>query len=389
MKNMNIVVVGAGMYVCGVRTDGYGTIMPAILEWSRKNNVGSINIAGTDPKNIHEAKKKVGGLCRSMGLRVPINYFPAGSRRDTGCYKEAIRRVPKPAVCIVAVPDTLHKDVAAAAIRNGLHTLVVKPLVPTSGQARELIALQKRNKVYCAVEFHKRLDRANMILKDIITRGDIGDPLYFLAEFSQRKSIPLRNFSKWVEGTDIFQYLGVHYVDIIYFATGAQPKRVMATGQKGYLLSRGIDTYDSIQSITEWEMPSGKRFTSNIMTNWIDPESTTAMSDQKIKVIGTKGRFESDQKRRGVTVITDENGVEEPNPYFCRAYGQDDNVTYSGYGIESICQFLDDASGIEEGSVSIEMLEKSRPTFKQSVIPTKVLECVKESLKKNGKWIEL
>src|SRR3972149_5716305 len=108
--------------------------------------------------------------------------------------------------------------------------------------------------------------------------------------------------------SNIFQYLGIHYVDIIYWATGAVPLRVMATGQKNYLLSKGIDTYDSIQAVIEWKTASGIIFNSSFFTNWIDPENTSAMSDQRIKVIGTKGRYEADQKNRGIRIVTDENG---------------------------------------------------------------------------------
>ena len=86
--------------------------------------------------------------------------------------------------------------------------------------------------VYGLVEFHKRLDHANLKIKDSIDSGLIGDLLYVHVEYSQRRSIPSEIFSKWVEGTNIFQYLGVHYVDIIYFVTGYLPKRLVATGQK-------------------------------------------------------------------------------------------------------------------------------------------------------------
>ena len=34
MKKIDIVVIGAGLYVCGKGTEGYGTILPAIFEWN-------------------------------------------------------------------------------------------------------------------------------------------------------------------------------------------------------------------------------------------------------------------------------------------------------------------------------------------------------------------
>ena len=64
------------------------------------------------------------------------------------------------------VPDNLHRKVAEDTIKNGLHTLVVKPLAPTVQEVIELVELQRKNNVYCAVEFHKRFDRSNIKLRD-------------------------------------------------------------------------------------------------------------------------------------------------------------------------------------------------------------------------------
>ncbi len=389
MKPLNILMIGAGMYVCGRGVDGYGTVVPAICEWKKKNQLNSIYIVGTASKNIKLSKLKVDELQCNMNIKLSVRYFPEGAQANPKCYKEAIHSIPKPACAIIAVPDNLHKEIAISAIQEGLHTLVVKPLAPTLEEVRALMEAQNKNKTYCAVEFHKRFDSANLMLRDVIRNKKIGNPLYFVVEYSQRKSLPTRQFKKWVHSTNIFQYLGIHYVDIVYFATGAVPKRAMAIGQKGYLLSKGIDTWDSIQGVIEWEIAQGQRFTSDILTNWIDPEKTSAMSDQKIKVIGTKGRFESDQKKRGITIVTDEEGIEEPNPYFCAPYGERGNVSYKGYGIDSIGQFLDDVVGIEEGRLKIKDLEGKRPTFKESVVPTAVLEAVNKSLKINGKWIAI
>lgn len=386
---INILVIGTGMYVCGRGTDEYGTVLPAIFEWRRRNIIGDVCIAGTGARGINIIKNKIKGLQLEMCMDISIKYFPKGTQSNQESYKEAIHKIPKPACAIVVVPDNLHRKIAGTVIEGGLHTLVVKPLAPTLKEVRELVEIQKRNKVYCAVEFHKRFDYANLKLKDTISQGLIGDLLYFLVEYSQRKSVPSKRFLGWVEKTNVFQYLGVHYVDIIYFVTKAKPRRAMAIGQKGWLAYKGIDTYDYITGVIDWEMSSGKKFSSHILTNWIDPEKTSAMSDQKIKAIGTKGRFESDQKRRGITIVSDEKGIEEPNHYFCSPYGTKGDVYYQGYGIESIQQFLNDVVQIEEGKLKIEDLEDKRPTFKQSIISTAVLEAVNKSLKQDGKWIKI
>lgn len=387
-KPLNILVIGTGIYVCGRGDSGYGTILPAIYEWARCGCMGELYIAGTHIEGINTVKGKVEKLNRLFGFDIVPRYFPESDTYDPEAYKVAIREISRPACAIVVVPDNLHRGIAGDTVGNNIHTLVVKPLAPTVKEVVELIDLQERCGVYCAVEFHKRLDRSNLKLRDTIVSGKIGDPLYFIVEYSQRKSIPEEKFKRWVEDTNIFQYLGTHYVDIIYFATRATPNRVMAIGQKNYLSSRGIDNYDSIQVVVEWEMPSGALFSSVFLTNWIDPESSSAMSNQRIKVIGTKGRYEADQKRRGICVTSDEEGTEEPNPDFCSMYGsRNGDISFQGYGIDSITRFLKDVTKIENEQLKVEDLDCQRPTFKESIVPTVIIEAVNKSIAENSRWV--
>jgi len=389
MKPLHILVIGTGMYTCGTGTETFGTILPAIFEWKRKNDPGEIYIAGTSPESLHLAKEKVDELKHLMKLEPSIRYFPEGGQPDPTCYRTAIQKIPRPACAIIATPDHLHREMAGLTIESKLHTMVVKPLAPTLKEVFELIDLQKKYNVYCAVDFHKRYDHANLKLKDVISGGQIGDLLYVVVLYSQRKSIPSQQFRKWVEKTTLFQYLGIHYIDIVCFATQANPLRVMAVGQKNWLLRQGFDAYDSVQGAIEWQLPSGTKFIQYIFINWIDPESTSALSEQSIRVIGTKGRFESDQKDRGITMVTDERGIEEINPYFTSPFQMEGRLTFRGYGIDSTVTFLNDVMDVEEGRTTVDDLETKRPTFKQSILPTAILEGIHQSLQKNGEWIAI
>lgn len=389
---LNILIVGAGMYVCGRWTKEFGTVLPALCEWKRQGRpLGSIFLAATRSESCREAKRKLKALNKLMGTNLILNSYPKSQgEHDNESYLKAINEIPRPACAIVVVPDHLHMKVAGDCLKGGLNTLVVKPLAPSVHEAKMLIQIQEEHRVYGAVEFHKRFDRANLKLKEIIARGIIGEPLYFIVEFSQRKSIPSKVFSSWVNQTNIFQYLGVHYVDIIYFATRAVPRRAMGIGQYGWLTEKDINTYDAVHGTIEWESTSGNTFLSYIFTNWIDPESTSAMSDQKIKVIGTKGRYESDQKRRGITVVTDEKGIEEPNPDFCSTYLADlDTFSYQGYGIKSIHTFIKDAIDLVHNDITIQQLELLRPTFKESLPSTAVIDAINTSIERKGLWVDV
>ena len=111
------------------------------------------------------------------------------------------------------------------------------------------------------------------------------------------------------------------------------------------------------------------------------------MSDQKIKFVGSKGRYEADQKERGVRINTDDLGVEHINPYFCMPYGvENGDVHWHGYGIESITTFLSDVVALQLNKKSLLELQMQRPTFQESLISTIVVEAAHRSLANESNW---
>jgi predicted dehydrogenase len=385
---MNIIVIGAGMYVCGKGTDEFGTILPALFEWKRSGfDLGQVHVCGTTSESAVEVEKRATILSKKFNEEIQIFAYPLNEKINTNTYLSILNQVSKPVCAIVVVPDHLHYKIIIECLKKGIHTLVVKPLVTKIQDAKELILFQKKYNIYGAVEYHKRFDRSNQKLKEVINNGRIGEPLYFIVEYSQRKTIPTKIFSQWVEKTNIFQYLGIHYVDIIYFSTHAKPLRVMATGQYGFLRDNGINAFDAVHGTVEWKAKNGNIFYSYIFTNWIDPDATSAMSDQKIKVIGTKGRYEADQKYRGIKIVSDDNGTEEVNPDFCSSYVTSSGaMSYKGYGIESIHTFINDVICLYQNRCTIKELEGKRPTFKDAIPSTAVIEGINKSLDNNGSW---
>src|SRR6266571_1809339 len=186
-------------------------------------------------------------------------------------------------------------------------------------------------------------------------------------------------------------YQGVHYVDLIWFLTGFLPVRAMAVGTDGTLREQGIATWDSVHATVIWRhRADADWFVSQFATNWIDPECTSAMSDQRYKVIGTRGRIECDQKNRGLELVHQDFGIEQINPYFSEYLpGVDGRLAYRGYGHESISQFIRDVLDIAAGRTSPAMLESSRPTLRQSLVSTAVIEAVNLSLAEHSAWKDI
>jgi predicted dehydrogenase len=260
----------------------------------------------------------------------------------------------------------------------------MKPLAPTAAEARDLARRARERGLVGEVEFHKRFDEANRLLRRELASGSLGEISSVLVEYSQRVSVPLETFRRWAHHTNPFQYLGVHYVDLIQFVSGARPRRVTAVGCKHLLARQGVDTWDSVHAIVEWESREGGAFHAVFHTSWIDPQGSTALSNQILKLIGTRGRFESDQKHRGVELATPE-GCEVVNPYFSQLLPTERGARLEGYGPRSIEQFLRDAEAREAGRP----LESCAASFEEGVVSSAVCEAVSRSLVRRGRWTDV
>jgi predicted dehydrogenase len=378
------------MYVTGRGDTGVGTLLSSIAQSSKDVNISDVTIAAISPKNadvVNEATNRING---ALGSTLNVNYVQISGKPEVDIPQ--ICKYKKYDCIIVCTPDHLHYGYTLSAFDQGLHVLVVKPLTPT---LEEAVILEKKRAslgLYAAVEFHKRWDVTNLWIRKAIGAGQVGKLLYFTVDYSQKITIPLETFSQWADKTNIFQYLGVHYVDLIWYLTGFRPVKVMASGVHGRLKEKGLSTWDAVLASIVWESPSNKldRFISQFSTSWVDPVCTSALSDQKYKVIGTKGRIECDQKNRGVEFVQEDQGIQQINPYFSEFIANGEVYeTFGGYGHESIKQFIMDVRNIKSGKISPNSLEKVRPTFRDALVSTAVVDAVNKSLLSDSSWREI
>ena len=388
-KCPSVLIIGAGVYVCGRNTEGFGTVLPTLMEAQNKGLIGEILVAGTRAESVKTLQDKLAEINNSMGTHVQVTGYPKNNESNPLAYRQALQELSQPACAIVVAPDHLHSSITADTVRAGVHSLVVKPLAPTLREANDLVEMVEAHKVYGAVEFHKRFDEANLLLRQALANGRLGNVCYITVEYSQRRVVK-GIFQSWLHHTNVFQYLGVHYVDLIYFVTGARPVRVLAMGYPNGQSNGDEFTFEAIQALVEWEYPhSSQRFVSTIVTNWIDPDASTAMSDQRITVVGTLGRYQSDQKHRGVQMVTDD-GQEDINPYFAQCYvDATGEFSIKGYGPSSIRQFLVDVRNLINGNCQLEDLVLNRPSFRDGLVSTAVVEAVNHSLSREGEWVTI
>ncbi len=376
---MKLLIIGGGIYVKGSDHNENGTIIPAILESIRGKDIDQVGFVTTSNKSVNECLKKSKKLSKFLKIKIKSSTFLKFQSNSKVSYKNALKKF-KPDATIVATPDNTHYKICRDVILSNSSLLVVKPLSDKISEVKNLIKIIKNKKKIYQVEFHKRLDEANLTLKKFINEGRLGNLKYCVIEYSQKKIIPEKFFKKWSSKSNSFQYLGVHYVDLIYFMTKFKPSKVWAWGQKGYLTQKKINTWDAVQVTIEWKK-NGKVFFSHIITNWIDPNNSSATSDQKINFVGEKGRFFSDQKNRGIFTVSDEKKSLHLNPYFTNL-NLSEKYFYDGYGIRSVKNFIKDSKMSKKQN-----LKQINSSFYDSIFSTKVIEAVNQSLKKNSKVI--
>jgi hypothetical protein len=161
---------------------------------------------------------------------------------------------------------------------------------------------------------------------------------------------------------------------------------------------KGIDSRELLRHVSRLLAAAGWRvLDSDPQPYWmklfqkIDPNTTSALSYQSLKVIGTEGRFVSDQRDRGLEVITEAGGIETLNPYFTQSYPVGDGTRreYRGYGIDSVRTFLEDVRDLHDGRVAPADLEPVRPTLRQALASTAVVDAVNQSLARDGAWVAI
>jgi D-galacturonate reductase len=133
---------------------------------------------------------------------------------------------------VVASPDHLHYGMIKEALNNDLHVCTVKPLVLQHAQAEEIARLAYERGLVVGIEYHKRFDHRNLMARASYRAGKLGEFRLGQAHLHEPWYYRDSNFQNWCtcENSDMFTYIGCHYVDIVAFITGLRPTAVSVYG---------------------------------------------------------------------------------------------------------------------------------------------------------------
>jgi len=324
-------VIGSGVYVRGSSElkSPVGALGAGLVEAARQGLFDCIFVSSRSIEKSNFAAQK-------LNMEIGQDIVECVPFSDIDLEFVAAREVM---AAYVAVPDEQHVSILDMCLELGVHTFCVKPFVTNYSDAVRLANEFKGKKLIGAVDFHKRFDPANLILKERLAKA--GTVSRVFVDYSQDAKVPLYDFSDWFASTNVFQYLGVHYVDLIHWLTGATPVDVSVFTQRGALsnvITSDLDVLDCVDVVVSWTGANGEPFNSFHLTSWSERHGTYCPSRQKIEVLTESGRLQSEQADRGFSIV-DDKGLRLINPNFCQRIRQSGVTHYFGYGVDSVVEF--------------------------------------------------
>ena len=135
---------------------------------------------------------------------------------------------PEVELVVVAAPNTVHHQLAGAALRAGRHVVVDKPFVVTTAQADELIALARTEDRLLSVFQNRRWDNDFLTVKRCLAAGLLGQVSTYISRFDRFRPAPKGGWKEEaLPGSGVLYDLGAHLIDQALHLFGL-PSTIMA-----------------------------------------------------------------------------------------------------------------------------------------------------------------
>ena len=166
---------------------------------------------------------------------------------------ELIRSKDIDAIAVVS-PVWTHFELAKAALENGKHVFVEKPLTSSVEQGEELIALAWKKNLRIMVDHTFLFTGAVRKIRELVDQGAVGKLYYY---DSTRVNLGL-----FQHDINVLWDLAPHDLAIMDHVLGVQPEAVVATGQKH------MSDHEDVAYLTLY-FP--EKLIAHINVNWLSP----------------------------------------------------------------------------------------------------------------------
>ena len=212
---------------------------------------------------------------------------------------DALLQGGSPDALYIATPDDAHRDPAVAAAEAGIPFLLEKPLATTVGDGEAIAEDVARNNVVAEVNFSNRWKPPFVAARASL--GATGDFVTLFTRLNNAIGSPSERFASAGRTTPAW-FLLSHCIDLTSWFHGLQAERVFASGVKQVLAARGIDTYDAIHAIVQYE--GGTH--ANFETVWVLSDGMPAPVEFTFRYVDSNGTFTADTHEQLIRLATQE-----------------------------------------------------------------------------------
>jgi predicted dehydrogenase len=200
-------------------------------------------------------------------------------------YRELLERC-RPDFLVVATPTTSHAEIAATALRQGVHLFVEKPLTLSARDSEALTKEAADRRLVAHVGYVNRFNEIFGQVKQLLHANTLGELYHVACEV--RSPLVLRAESGWrakqTEGGGCLYDLASHAIDLMNYLVG--PPTTILGGSLQSVVSTEVE--DCVSAIFGYNGFSG-----TLYVDWSDASCRKA--SYRIEIKGTKGRIVADQ----------------------------------------------------------------------------------------------
>ncbi len=180
----------------------------------------------------------------------------------------------------LAVPNSMHRDYAVAALNAGIHVLCEKPMARTEEECREMIEASARGGAKLMIAYRLHFEEATIEAMETVRSGTIGDPRFFSSVFAQQLS-ENNSRAKARFWANPLPDMGPYPINAVRHLFRAEPLEVFAFSARKE--ERRFDEIDEMFAVT-MRFPEERLacFTVSYGANPID----------EYRVVGTQGNLE-------------------------------------------------------------------------------------------------
>ena len=200
-----------------------------------------------------------------------------GFEKAYGSYKELLDD-PEVEAVYIALPNTLHYEWAAKAMKSGKHVLCEKPLAPTEAQAEEMFKAAEENHVYLMEAFAYQHSPYIAAVRKEIENGTIGDVRYmesaYITSDYDPKNIRMRRDTLGGCTYD----LGVYNTSLILRILGDEPAKVRAIASFSEEKIDTLTSFDGREEMKTISVPQNYRLEVEQMGRCVEGKETPAVT---------------------------------------------------------------------------------------------------------------